>query len=137
MKLNTYLTFNGNCEEALGFYEKVLGAKRVMLMRYSDGPPETQCSKEMASKVMHGRITIGDNVIMASDAAPERFHAQHGFSVNISVDSPEEAERIYAALSAKAKDISMPLEETFWAQRFAMFVDQFGVPWMINCEKKM
>jgi PhnB protein len=135
MKLNTYLTFNGNCEEALNFYEKALGAKRVMLMRYSDAPPGEQGCKEMSSKIMHGRITIGDNVIMASDAPPERFNGQSGFSINIGVDSPKEAERLFAALSEKAQ-VCMPIGETFWAERFGMLIDQFGVPWMVNCEKK-
>ena len=108
-----------------------------MLMRYSDAPPSDQCpnAKEMAQKVMHGRIMIGDNIIMASDAPPDRFTGQAGFSVSINVDKPEEAEKLFKALSEKA-NIGMPMEETFWALRFGMLVDQFGVPWMINCEKK-
>jgi PhnB protein len=135
MKLNTYLTFDGNCEAALNFYEKALGAKRLMLMRYSEAPASEGCSKEMASKIMHGRIAIGDNVIMASDAPKGRFTPQGGFSINIGVDSPKEAEHLFAALSENAK-ICMPIGETFWAERFGMLVDQFGVPWMVNCEKK-
>lgn len=135
MKLNAYLHFNGNCEEALSFYEKALGAKRVMLMRYSDAPPDQQCGKEMSSKIMHGRITVGHDVIMASDAPPDRFKEFGGFSMSINPDTVEEAERYYKALSEKAT-IYMPLAETFWAARFAMLKDQFGVPWMINCEKK-
>jgi PhnB protein len=135
MKLNTYLHFNGNCEAALKFYEKALGAKPIMLMRYGEAPESAQCAKEMAQKIMHGRIMIGDNVIMASDAPPDRFNGQAGFSVSINVDKPEEAERLFKALSEKA-NICMPISETFWAVRFGMLVDQFGVPWMINCEKK-
>jgi PhnB protein len=135
MKLNTYLHFNGNCEEALNFYVKALGAKPVMMLRYSEAPVACETSKELQQKIMHGRITIGDNVIMASDAPPERFMAQAGFSINIGVDTPEEAERLFKALSEKA-EICMPIAETFWAQRFGMLKDQFGVPWMVNCEKQ-
>jgi PhnB protein len=136
MKINTYLHFNGNCEEALKFYEKVLGGKTVFMMRYGESPAAEQCGKAMASKIMHGRIVAGDSVIMASDAPLDRFTGQNGFNVNISVDTPAEAERLFAALSENAKDIGMPIGETFWAHRFGMLTDQFGVPWMVNCEKK-
>jgi PhnB protein len=135
MKLNTYLTFNGNCEEALKFYIKALGAKPVMMLRYGESPEAAETAKELHQKIMHGRITLGDDVIMASDAPPGRFNGQSGFTINIGVDSPEEAERLFKALSEKAK-ICMPMGETFWALRFGMLTDQFGVPWMVNCEKK-
>lgn len=135
MKLNTYLTFNGNCEEALKFYEKALGGKLVFQMRYSEAPADQQCAKEMGNKIMHGRIVAGDNVLMASDAPPDRFTKQGGFSINISVDTAQEAERFFTALSEKA-EICMPIGETFWAERFGMLTDKFGVPWMVNCEKK-
>jgi PhnB protein len=135
MKLNTYLNFNGNCEEALKFYEKALGARPVMMMRYGESPMAKETAKEMHQKILHGRVTLGDNVIMASDTPPGRFEGQAGFCINIGVDTPEEAERLFNALSEKA-EIHMPLGETFWALRFGMLVDQFGVPWMVNCEKK-
>jgi PhnB protein len=136
MKLNTYLHFNnGKCEEALNFYVKALGAKPVMMLRYSEAPESDKCSKEMERKIMHGRIELGDGVLMASDAPSGYFEKQTGFSINISVDNPGEAERLFKALSEKA-EIGMPMAETFWAQRFGMLTDQFGVPWMVNCEKK-
>lgn len=136
MKLNTYLHFNnGTCEEALNFYIKALGAKPVMMLRYSEAPTPNEFSKEMTQKIMHGRITLGDGVIMASDAPPNCMPNLGGFAINIGVDTPEEAERLFKALSEKA-EINMPMAETFWAQRFGMLKDQFGVPWMINCEKK-
>jgi PhnB protein len=135
MKLNTYLHFNGNCEAALNFYEKALGAKPLMLLRYAGSPMANETSQEMLQKIMHGRIAIGENIIMASDAPPGRFKEPTGFSINIDVDTPEEAERLFKALSEKG-EIHMPMEETFWALRFGMLKDQFGVPWMVNCEKK-
>jgi PhnB protein len=136
MTLNTYLNFNGNCEEALKFYEKALGGKLVFLMRYSDAPAGNECSKDMSSKIMHGRIVAGSAVLMASDCPPQFYEPQAGFAISINVDTAAEAERYFTALSENAKAIKMPLGETFWAERFGMLTDQFGVSWMVNCEKK-
>jgi PhnB protein len=135
MKLNTYLNFNGTCEEALKFYEKALGGKLVMMMRYGESPEADKMPKEIHQKIIHGRIVIGDNVLMASDCPPDRFHGLHGFTINIGTDTPEEAERYWNALTEGA-EICMPFSETFWAVRFGMLLDKFGVPWMVNCEKK-
>jgi PhnB protein len=136
MKLNTYVNFtNGRCEEALNFYVKALGAKMVMLMHYSQAPQDCGSTKEMENKVMHGRIALGDDFLMASDVPPGCGGAPAGFSVSISVETKEEGERLFQALSEKA-EIRMPYAETFWATGFGMLVDQFGVPWMINCEKQ-
>jgi PhnB protein len=135
MKLTTYLSFTGNCEEALKFYIKALGAKPVMMLRYSETPAAKESPKEMQQKIIHGRIAIGDNLIMASDGPANQVSPPGGFSINIGVDTIEEAERLFKGLSEKA-EICMPMEETFWAQRFGMLKDQFGVPWMVNCEKK-
>ena len=84
---------------------------------------------------MHARLMLGDKALMASDAPGGRFEPPKGFHVNIGVDEPAEAERIFHAL-AENGTVTMPLQETFWATRFGMLVDQFGIPWMINCEKK-
>ncbi len=135
MKLTTYLLFNGNCEEALTFYAKALGGKPVMLVRYSETPAAKTSPPEIQQKIIHGRIAIGDDFIMACDAPPQHYDKPAGFSINIGVETPEEAERLFKALSEKG-EIGMPMAETFWAQRFGMLVDQFGVSWMVNCEKK-
>jgi PhnB protein len=136
MTLNTYLHFDGNCEEALKFYEKALGGKLVFLLRYNESPAAQECSKDMGNKIMHGRIVAGNGVLMASDCPKGFFQPQAGFSISVNVDTAAEAERYFTALSEGAKDIRMPLGETFWAERFGMFVDKFGVSWMVNCEKK-
>jgi PhnB protein len=136
MNINTYLHFNGNCEEALKFYEKALGMKTAFMMRYGDAPKGEECSQQLASKIMHGRIVAGNNVIMASDCPPDRYHPQAGFSISVNVETPAEADKYFNALADGAKAVIMPIEETFWAQRFGMLVDKFGVSWMVNCEKK-
>ena len=140
MTLNTYLNFNGNCREAFDFYIKNLGAKMLMCMTYDEAPPQNsdpECGEMPASdKIMHARIQLPDgSYIMGSDCPPARFSEQAGFSLNLGFNNVKDAERGYAAMSAKGQ-IFMPLAETFWADRFAMFKDQFGIPWMINVEKE-
>ncbi|MBX9711171.1 MAG: glyoxalase/bleomycin resistance/extradiol dioxygenase family protein [Xanthobacteraceae bacterium] len=138
MNVTPYLFFNGTCEEALKFYEKVLGAKIEVMMRYKDMPGSTgQHPPELTEKLMHARMTIAGHLVMASDAPPERFNKPQGFDINLSVETPEEADRIFKSLSEGAQSVSMPIAETFWAHRFGALVDKFGTPWMVNCEKKM
>jgi PhnB protein len=136
MQLNAYLMFKGQCEEAFQFYERCLGGKIAFQIAYGESPMADKTAADWRQKIMHMRLTVGDQVLMGSDAPPDRFEKPQGFSVSIGVDTPAEAERIYKALSDKA-EICMELQETFWAQRFGMLVDRFGTPWMINCEKKM
>jgi PhnB protein len=134
MKLNTYLLFNGRCEEAFKLYERVLGGKIIMMARHSGSPMEGHVPKEWEDKIMHARLQLGDQFLMASDAPPGRFEQPKGFSVNIGVTDPAEADRIFGAL-AENGTVTMAIQETFWATRFGMLVDQFGIPWMVNCEK--
>jgi PhnB protein len=133
MQLNPYLMFNGTCEAAFKFYEKVLGGKIEAMMPHEGTPAEEHVPAEWRKKIMHARLVVGDEVLMASDAPPEHFQPMKGFSVSLNVDKSAEAERIFQALSEKGS-ITMPLQQTFWASRFGMLVDQFGTPWMINCE---
>ncbi|HEY0235259.1 MAG TPA: VOC family protein [Afipia sp.] len=136
MKVTPYLFFNGTCEEAVKFYEKTLGAKIAFMMRYKDMPAEAQRDPEDEPKIAHVRFTIGEDTIMASDAPPERFNKPQGFDMSLGIEKPEEADRIFTALS-EGGTITMPIAETFWAHRFGALVDKFGTPWMVNCEKQM
>lgn len=134
MKLNSYLNFNGNCQAAFRFYERCLGGKIEMMMTHGESPMAEQTRPEWRDRIMHARLVIGDAVLMGSDAPPEMFQAPQGFSVSISVETPAEAERIFSTLSEKA-NVRMPLQQTFWAARFGVLTDQFGIPWMVNCEQ--
>jgi len=134
MQLNPYLTFNGQCEAAFKFYEKVLGGKIEAMMTYGGSPMADQTQPEWRNKIMHARMTVGDKMLMASDAPPDRYEAMKGIMVTLGIDEPGEAERIFHALSENGT-VQMPIQETFWARRFGMLVDQFGTPWMINCEQ--
>jgi len=134
MSLNTYLHYNGNCAEAFKFYEKAVGGKIVMSSTYGDSPAGAQTPDAMKSRIIHARIQIGDTIVMGSDAPPERFSPPQGFSMSLSVATPAEAEQRFAALG-EGGQVHMPLSESFFAQRFGMLVDRFGIPWMVICEK--
>jgi len=134
MQLNPYLNFNGDCEEALNFYANALGAKVECLIRHEGTPAEQHTPKEWRQKVLHGRINLNGQVIMASDCPPGHYQEPQGFRVTLNTSEPAEAERVYAALADGGK-VSMPIAETFWAKRFGMVTDRFGTPWMVNCEK--
>jgi len=133
MRVNPYLLFSGRCEEAFRFYEKCLGGKIETVVRYAGTSAEQHVPPELRDQIMHLRMSIGDDVLMGSDAPPDRFAPPQGFSVALQFKNPAEAERVFHALAEGAK-IGMPLGETFWAARFGMLVDRFGIPWMINCE---
>ena len=134
MQMNPYLYFDGDCEAAFKFYEAVLGGKIVAMMTHEGTPAAEQVPAEWRSKIIHARMTIGDQVLMASDAPPGHYQKQGGFSLNIGTNDPAEAERIYHALAENGTE-TRPIAETFWAVRFGMLVDRFGIPWMVNCEK--
>ena len=107
-----------------------------MMLTHGETPAKAQTPADWQSKIIHARMTVGNNVIMASDAPPGHYNKPQGFSVNISVSDPKEAERVFHALAENGV-AHMPIAETFWALRFGMCVDQFGTPWMVNCEKIM
>ncbi|HLJ88920.1 MAG TPA: VOC family protein [Candidatus Angelobacter sp.] len=134
MQFNCYLTFNGQCEEAFKFYEKVLGGKIEMMMPHGGTPAEAHVPAEWRTKIMHASLRVGDGFLLASDVPPEHYTPAKGFHVAYQAKEAEEAERVYKGLS-EGGSIQMPLQETFWATRFGMFTDRFGIPWMVNCGK--
>jgi len=134
MEVIPYVFFNGNCKEAIKFYERVLGGKVQALMTYGDSPMGKDMPPEQKDKIIHARVDVGKSVLMASDATPDRYGARQGFSLSVSVKDAAEAERVFAAL-AENGTIQMPIAQTFWSVRFGMLTDQFGMPWMVNCEQ--
>jgi PhnB protein len=137
MQWNPYLNFNGDCQEAFKYYERVLGGKIVAMLSHADMPVDAQSQTPPGwkNKIMHARLVVGDQVLMGSDAPPDHFEKTQGMSVALQIDDPNEAERIFAALADNGT-VRMPIQPTFWAIRFGMLVDRFGIPWMVNCEKK-
>jgi PhnB protein len=137
MKLNPYLMFKGQCEAAFKFYEQCLGGKITTMMTYGESPEPPmpdQVPPEWRNKIMHVGLMVGDQELMGSDSPPEYHEETKGFSVSISLNDPAEAECIFHTLAENGK-VQMPFQQTFWAYRFGMLVDQFGIPWMINCDQ--
>ncbi len=134
MEIIPYLVFNGQCETAFRFYEKCLRGKIETMLPHAGTPAEAHAPPEWRSKIMHARLVVGDAVLMGSDAPPDRYEAPKGFSVTLQMKDPAEAERIFHAL-AENGTVRMALQQTFWAVRFGMLVDRFGIPWMVNCEQ--
>lgn len=135
--INPNISFDGKCEEAFKFYEKVFGGKITTMMRYNElpknGPEPTQNAvpTDYLNKIAHASMIIGNTELMGSDAPPDQYVEPAGFSVSVNLDSPKKAERIFKALSSGGK-ITMPLKRTSWADRFGMVTDKYGIPWMIN-----
>lgn len=132
--MTAYLSFKGDCEAALKFYEQHLGGKLGPIFRYGGTPLADSVPADWSDKVMHSSITIGGQVLMSGDVAPNQYESPRGFSLSLQIQQPADAERIFHEL-AKHGRVLVPLEKTFWASRFGMVVDRFGIPWMINCEE--
>ena len=134
MQISPYLGFNGQCEEAFKFYEQVLGGKIEAMLPHEGTPAAEHVPENWRSKIMHARLVIDGQVLMGGDVPPDYYQPPKGITISISLKDPAQAERIYNALSKDGR-VTMPFQETFWAVRFGMFVDRYGTPWMINCEK--
>ncbi len=136
MRLHTYLNFGGNCEEAFRFYEKHLGAKVTATMTFGESPDQQHTPPNWDKKMLYARMSIGGTDLMGSDVQPDRFQPMRSVYLSLSVPSSEEAERVHALL-AEHGEIFMPMGETFFAHRFSMVRDRFGVSWMIIHERPM
>lgn len=134
MYATPYLFFNGNCAEALRYYEKVLGAQIGALMKYGDSPAAEHVPAEFKDKVIHARLHIGPTVILFSDSHVASETKPGGYSMTLHVDTPEVARKTFDALADGGK-VGMALDKTFFAAAFGQLVDRFGIHWMIICEK--
>ena len=132
MKLNTYVNFAGKCAEAFRFYEKHLGGKIGMMMTHGQAPDQSQSQPEWKDAVLHARISIGDTELMGADV-PNAQPMRSAY-LSLGVQSDAEAERIFSALS-DGGEVFMPMQETFFATRFAQLRDRFGINWMIIHER--
>jgi PhnB protein len=136
LSVQPYLFFNGRCEVALNFYRDAIGADTQIVMRFKDSPPPHQgAMANQGEKVMHATMTIGDTMLMASDGQCEDGAKFEGFSLAINVPDESEADRVFNAL-ARGGQVHMPLAPTFWAPKFGMVADKFGVGWMVSVQHK-
>ena len=136
MKIHTYLNYGGNCEEAFRFYEKNLGGKILMLMRYGEQPDPMNAPPGTEKWILYANMAIGETQLMGSDVPPDRFQPMRSVYLSLDVDSDADAERIYALLG-DGGEIFMPMAETFFAFRFGMLRDRFGTSWMILHQRPM
>lgn len=137
MFVQTYLFFDGHCDEALEFYGRALGAEVTMLMRFKDNPDplsKENCAPGSEDKVMHANLKIRDTQLMASDGRCQGAPKFEGMALTLNAANPAEADELFAALS-EGGQVQMPLTETFFADRFGMVADKFGVSWMILAGK--
>ena len=134
MKLDVYLNYGGNCEQAFRFYEQELGGKITMMMRHGEQPNAANVPAHWKNAILHARIEFGKTVLMGADIPPDRFQPMRSAYLTLTLDSAEQAERLYALL-ADGGQIFMKMEETFFASRFAMLRDKFGTSWMLLHER--
>lgn len=136
MKIHTYLNYGGNCEEAFRFYEKNLGGRILMMMRYGEQPDPKNALPGTEKWILYANMAIGETQLMGSDVPPDRFRPMHSVYLSLEVDSDAEAERIFKLLS-ESGEVFMPMAETFFAFRFGMLRDRFGTSWMILHQRPM
>lgn len=134
MRLHTYLNYGGNCAEAFRFYEQHLGGTITMMMTRAQQPGAADLPPAEGNTIMYARMTIGETELMGSDVPADRFQPMRSAYLSLSLDSPEEVERLYSLLAGGGQ-VFMPIQETFFATRFAMLRDRFGTSWMLLNER--
>jgi PhnB protein len=130
MQMVPYLGFDGQCAEAFRFYHAVLGGE-LRILTHGESPMADQVPAEWRDRVLHAALVADGAVLMGGDAPPGQGAKPQGFCVALQVDDPAEAERIYNAL-VEGGEATMPMQATFWAERFGMLVDRYGTPWIVN-----
>ena len=135
MQVQPYLFFDGRAEEAIEFYKTKLGATAEMMMRFKDSPDQASCPPGAENKIMHACIKVGETSLMASDGCNGSTPEFKGFALSITAKDAADAERLFNALG-EGGQVQMPMAETFFASRFGMVADKFGVGWMVIAEPK-
>jgi PhnB protein len=131
MQLSVHLTFAGTCEEAFRFYERVLGATSLTVLRYGDSPAASDAPADFRDKVVHATLRFGHYQLAGADVQPTAYERASGFYLLFSAATRADTERIFAQL-AEGGDIKLPLQSTFWSPAFGVVVDRFGTPWEIT-----
>lgn len=130
--LDSYLFFNGNCADAMRFYEKTIGGKMDVMMTYGDAPEPNACTDKDRGRIMHACLIVDGRMLMASDTpADQPAHPSGGFALALNYPTADEARRIFDALAGGGK-VMMPMAKTFWTETFGMLTDKFGTHWMVG-----
>ncbi|HLW71349.1 MAG TPA: VOC family protein [Candidatus Binataceae bacterium] len=133
MQLSAYLGFKGECATAFKFYERCFGGKLELMLTYGESPMADQVTPASREQIIHARLRVGNTLLMGSDAPPDHYQQPKGLYVSVGVDTVADAERIFGELAEKG-GVQMPMTKTFFAERFGMVTDRFGIAWMVNCE---
>jgi PhnB protein len=132
MKANINLSFNGNCAQAIRFYERSLPGKIAFMLTWGESPLAKDAPPEWRTKICHSTLVVGDTTFHGVDVLPGTYEPPRGFSIVLGIDDLAESDRLFRLLG-EGGQIRVPQQETFWAQRYSMVVDRFGIPWEINC----
>ena len=133
MRFNAHLSFNGQCEEAFQLYKQCLGGEITLMLTYGNSPTASSFPG-LEDKISHTTFKLNDQVLTGGDVPPGSYEKPQGFAIQLNIDNPNEAEQIFNTLS-EGGTIQLPLQQTFWAERYGMVTDRFGTPWEINCGK--
>ena len=131
MQITPYLNFTGQCREAFEYYRDLLNAEITQIMTYGESPMADQMPEETHGGIMHARLVADGAELMGADGPPAGDGTAHTMWVALILDEPAEAERVFAGL-ADGGETRMPIQETFWAERFGMCIDRFGTSWIVN-----
>ena len=134
MQVSVHLNFNGDCLQAMERYCELLNGEIVSMTTFGDTPAGKDVPDDWQDKIVHATMSLGGFVVATADIPSERYEPSQGFNMFVEVEDPNEADRVFEALSEGGK-VQMPIEETFWAKRFGMLVDRFGIPWEVNCSQ--
>jgi PhnB protein len=126
------LVFNGECDAAFALYRQCFGGDVTFRMTWGDSPMSGAAPAEWHDRIMHATFAVGGAVLYGGDALPGNYERPQGFQLQLNLDDVAAAERIFALLAEEGR-VTLPLQQTFWAQRFGQVVDRFGIPWAINC----
>lgn len=132
MQFSVHLTFDGRCREAMEFYCEVTNGRILSTTTFSETPAGQDVSDDWQRKILHATMSLGDMVVAAADVPPEQYQSSQGFYLFLDIENPDDASRAFARLS-EGGDVRMPIQETFWATRFGVVVDRYGIPWEVNC----
>ena len=133
MQIVPYLTLDGTTREAFDFYARALGGDIVFMATFGEAPESEGMPADARDRIMHATMMVGDQMLMASDSMPGQFEGIKGVTISLQIKAPADAERVFDALSDGGQ-VTMAMAATFWAERFGMLVDRFGVSWMVNCQ---
>jgi PhnB protein len=135
MRISCHLAFDGQCELAFRTYQRLLGGEIVTLLRFSESPMAKEVPSEWQQRILHATLVLdGQEFLLGSDAFPNAYERPQGFAATLGIAAPTRAKEVFEAL-AEGGRVQLPFQETFWSAGFGVLVDQFGVPWEINCER--